>query len=687
MPPSQRIDRRSLQILANHCAAAADAMAFTLMRTAHSAFVKETEDFSCTLVTPEGLAFVSPRHFGAPWYSGIDYGPVLEMIDSYEEGDICITNDPYSGNVATHTPDIHIWKPVFHQGEIVCFVVGHIHNTDVGGAVPASLSRSLTEIEQEGIRVPPLKLASRGRMNEDVLRIMRLNVRAPAQNWGDLKAQIASVNIGERKIHEILGRFGAETFRDGIQEMLDYAEEQARAVIRGIPDGEYFFADFADEDGEGGVPCRMALTLRVRDDMVELDYTGSDPQVASSLNMPTGGRERHPLALVGLTYVLYTLNTDLLLNAGTLRAARAILPEGTVVNAVAPAAVGMRSLTCMLTQIVTFGAFSLALPDRMPATSPGGNSIMNVRTSGWDGRPVMASIGPVGGGGGGTPVSDGPNGAGGAQAFLKNTPIEISEAEVPILFRRYGLWPDSAGPGRHRGGLSAVMEFQVFSPDTVVTARNRNRSVFSSWGVMGGRAGALSRFLRNPDTPAELSLGNTDILRCEPGDVVRVVGAGAGGYGDPFTRDPALVAADLRCGFVSPAQALEAYGVVIRDGEVDEAATRALRAAQAPPAPAGHFDLGEARRAFEAVWSEARYAELTRFLMAQPVRWRHYLKRRFFAAVAAGEDAELGLEAQMARIGARLLASANGMGAGGVLVGGVLAGGVAAGGPATASRG
>ncbi|HEY8612259.1 MAG TPA: hydantoinase B/oxoprolinase family protein [Roseomonas sp.] len=652
------IDRRSLQILANHCGAAADAMAFTLMRTAHSAFVKETEDFSCTLVTPEGMAFASPRQFGAPWYSGIDYGPVLEMIDSYEEGDICITNDPYSGNVATHTPDIHIWKPVFHGGEIVCFVVGHIHNTDVGGAVPASLSRSLTEIEQEGIRVPPLKLVSGGRMNEDVRRIMQLNVRAPGQNWGDLKAQIASVNIGERKIHEIIARFGAETFRHGIQEMLSYAEEQARAVIRGIPKGEYFFADFADEDGEGGVPCRVALTLRVQDETVELDYTGSDPQVASSLNMPTGGRERHPLGLVGLTYVLYTLNNDLLLNAGTLRAARAIMPEGTVVNAVAPAAVGMRSLTCMLTQIVTFGAFSLALPDRMPATSPGGNSIMNVRTAGWDGLPVMASIGPVGGGGGGTPVSDGPNGAGGAQAFLKNTPIEISEAEVPILFRRYGLWPDSAGPGRHRGGLSAVMEFQVFSPDTVVTARNRNRSVFSSWGVLGGRAGSVSSFLRNPGTPYELSLGNTDILRCEPGDIVRVVGAGAGGYGDPFARDPALVATDVRCGFVSLKLARNAYGVVVRDGRVDEAATAVLRVGAGPLTQAAHFDFGEARRSFEALWSEARYQELTQFLTAQPVRWRHHLKRRFFAAVAAGEWAELGMLEQMKQIASNLAGSA-----------------------------
>ncbi|MBE9605413.1 hydantoinase B/oxoprolinase family protein [Acetobacteraceae bacterium H6797] len=654
------IDGRSLQILADHCAAAVDAMAFTLMRTAHSTFVKETEDFSCTLLTPEGLAVASPRSFGAPWYSGIDYGPVLRMIDSYEEGDICITNDPYSGHVATHTPDIHIWKPVFHEGKIACFVVGHIHNTDVGGAVPASLSRSLTEIEQEGIRVPPLKFFKRGVLNEDVAGILRLNVRAPSQNWGDLNAQIASVNIGERKVQEIIARFGFENFSSGIESILDYAEAQARAVIREIPDGEYFFADFADEDGEGGKPCRIAMTLRVKGDEVELDYTGSDPQVASALNMPTGGHERHPIVMVGLTYVLYTLNPKLLLNAGTLRPARAVLPQGTIVNCEAPAAVGMRSLTCMMTQIVTFGAFLQALPDRLPATSPGGNAIMNVRTVGRDGRTVMASLGAVGGGGGGTPVSDGPEGAGGAQAFLKNTPVEINEAEVPIRFLRYGLQPDTAGAGKFRGGLAAVMEFQVFSPGTVVTARNRNRSVFASWGAQGGKAGATSFFERRAASGEVESFGNTDLMKCAPHDIVRVVGPGAGGYGDPFTRAVGLVLRDVRCGFVSAEAARAQYGVVIADGAVDDAATAALRAGPRPPAAA--FDMGASREAFEAVWSPERYALLTAFLARQPVSWRHYLKHKLFEAVEAGAHAELSLAEQMRRLGDELL-RANGLAA------------------------
>ena len=635
------IDQRNLQVLANFCAAAADAMAFTLMRTAHSAFVKETEDFSCQIVTAEGMAFASPRSFGAPWYSGIDYGPLLRLIDHYDEGDVCVTNDPYSGYVATHTPDLHIWKPVFHEGRIACFVVGHIHNTDVGGAVPASLSRSLTEIEQEGIRIPPVKLVEKGVLNTFVTRVIRTNVRMPEQNWGDINAQLASVAIGERKIHEIIRRFGFETFVAGTQQILDYAEAQARAVLRRVPDGDYFFADYADEDSPGGRPCRVALTLRVRGDEVVLDYTGSDPQLTSALNMPTGGRERHPLVMVGLTYVLFTLDNSILLNAGTLRAARAILPEGSIVNAAPGAAVGMRSLTCAMTQIVTIGAFGLALPELMPACAPGGNAIMNIKTTGRTGRAVMASIGPVGGGGGGTPFCDGSDGAGGTTGFLRNTPIEISEAEVPVLFRRYGLERDTGGPGRWRGGLSAVMEFTVSAPETIVTARNRNRSLMPSWGVRGGAAGTVSHFVRNPGGERESELANADVVHCDPGDVIRVVGPGAGGWGDPFTRPPALVAADVRRGAVSVAKAADDYGVVIRDGIVDDGAT-AERRARPRPAAGGHFTYGAERIAFERVWTPDRYADLTAFLATVPVGWRFFLKHRVFAAVeAAGPDAAL----------------------------------------------
>ncbi|EPR16742.1 MULTISPECIES: hydantoinase B/oxoprolinase family protein [Agrobacterium tumefaciens complex] len=643
------IDRRNLKVLANFCSAAADAMAFTLMRTAHSAFVKETEDFSCQVVTREGLAFANPRQFGAPWYSGIDYAPLISMFEEYEDGDICITNDPYSGFVATHSPDIHIWKPVFHEGKIACFVVGHIHNTDVGGAVPASLSRSLSEIEQEGLRIPPVKLVRKGRLDPFIIDMMKANVRMPEQNIGDLHAQIASVNIGERKMQEIVARFGFDDFLDGVRQIFDYAEEQTRQILTRVPDGDYFFADYADEDSVGGRPCRVALTLKIRGGEAVLDYTGSDPQLGSSLNMPTGGRERHSLVMVGLTYVLYTLDNSLLLNAGTLRPVRAVLPEGTIVNCQRPAAVGMRSLTCAMTQIVTIGAFAKALPELIPAASPGGNAIMNIKTSDRSGRPVMASIGPVGGGGGGTPFCDGSDGAGGATGFLRNTPIEISEAEVPILFRRYGLQRDTGGAGRFRGGLSAIMEFEISSPETVVTARNRNRSLMASWGVNGAGPGLISRFLRNPDTEGEISLGNTDIVHCGPGDVIRVIGPGAGGYGDPFTRPQQAVLRDVRRGAVSAENAARHYGVALIGDEIDEEATAALRSTPRRKTD-DIISYGPERLAFEAVWTRERYDLLTQFLQKSPVGWRFFLKHRVFEAVENEGDDPRPLCERMAEI-------------------------------------
>ncbi|MDR6870798.1 N-methylhydantoinase B [Bosea sp. BE125] len=628
-----KLDNTTLQVLANYCAAAAESMGWTLMRTAYSTFVKETEDFSCQVLTRDGLTVASPKTFGATWYTGLDYGGVISLFD-YEEGDIYVTSDPYSGNVATHTPDLHMWKPVFRDGEIVAFVGNHIHNTDVGGAVPATLSRTLTEIQQEGLRIPPMRLMRAGVLNQDLLAIIAHNVRLPEQNWGDLNAQIACINVGERKIHEILDRFGKEEFIAGLEQLLDYAESQARAVIAQIPDGEYFFADYADEDQTGGYPVRVAVTLKVHGDTLTVDFTGSDPQLASSLNMPTGGKERHSLVTVGTVYALYCLDPTMMLNAGLMRPTRAVLPEGTVVNAVKPAAVGMRSLLCNLAQTVTIGAFCRAVPERLPASPGSAVSIMNVKTSTKSGQPIMASIGPVGGGAGGSAFGDGAEGSGANLSFLKNTPVEISEAEIPIKIRRYGLVPDSGGPGRRRGGTGLEMEFQLDAPQSLVTARNRDRSVFSAWGLVGGRSGAVSRFIKNPGTSKAVDLGSQDIVPCDPGDIILIQGPGAGGYGSPLERPVADVLTDVKRGLVSQERARLDYGVVIGpDFALDDDATVTLRAQMAGEADSAEFGYGPGRIAFETIWTRGRYAALTRILAQVPVTWRYFVKHQIFHVI------------------------------------------------------
>jgi N-methylhydantoinase B len=628
------IDRVTLQILANHCAAATESMAQTLFRTAHSTFVKETEDFTTGLATPDGKTFASPFDLGATWFFGLDYGRVLTMIDGYEDGDLCMTNDPYSGFVCTHSPDVHLWKPIFHKGEIMCYAVGHVHNTDVGGAVPASLSRANVEVHQEGIRVPPVKLYRRGELNRDVLDIMLLNVRMREQNWGDLKAEIAAMKTGERKVHEMIERFGPDVFREGIKDLLDYGEQQARNVIRKIPKGEYFFADYIDEDSVGGYPCRIAVNLIVKDGELVLDFTGSDPQLTSSINIPTGGDAHHALLMVPVMYVLYALDRSILLNAGLLRSATAILPEGTIVNPVFPAAVGMRSLSCMRLQSTVFGAFAQALPDVVPAACGDGGPLINLRTTDTrTGRRLMANLDPITGGGGGTSTRDGTEGSGANFGFLKNTPVEINEAEVPVKILRYGLAPDSGGAGRFRGGTGTTLEFQVSSPDTIVTARNRDRSRFTPWGSCGGDAGKPSEFLLNPGTNHEVNLGNTDVVTVQPGDIVRITSAGAGGWGNALEREPARVLEDVRRGFVSLAKAEAEYGVVIRDGAVDDKATAALRARMGAARRRNGFGFNPARQEFESLWTRRHYERLTALLAGLPVEWRFFIKHRVFEAM------------------------------------------------------
>ncbi|CDN57799.1 N-methylhydantoinase B (plasmid) [Neorhizobium galegae bv. officinalis bv. officinalis str. HAMBI 1141] len=644
-------DPLNLQVFANHTRAAAENMAYTLQRTAHSAFVKETEDFTVMLVNRRGETFGVPMGLGATWYPGLTYSRAIAMIDDYKPGDVAFTNDPYSCFVATHAPDTHLWKPVFCDGEIIAWTGGHIHNTDMGGAVPASLSRALTEIHQEGIRFPPMKLVNEGVFDEDILKIMTTNVRKPDLNIGDMKALVGALNTGERKILAMVEKFGKQAFLEGTEVLLDHAEAQARDLLRAMPDGTWEFVDYADEDSVEANPCRLKLTLTIRGDEAILDFTGSDPQLGSSLNVPSGGDPRHTMLLVGVYYVLYTLNPKILLNTGLTRPFTCITPKGSVLNPIAPAAVGMRSLTCARLRSVIFGAFCQAVPEKLPAAPAGNNCIVNVMTTDErNGRTVIAAVNPVVGGGGGMPHRDGTNGSGADAAYLKNTPIEITETEVPIEFVKYGLAKDSGGAGRWRGGLATEMAFRVFSPGSRITARNRDRSFFRPWGTLGGRAAGLSDMVLNPGRDDFQRLGNIDTAVLQPGDVLEIRSAGGGGRGNPVERETWRVARDVARGYVSSEAAERDYGVVIRDGMVDETETEKVRAART--APTGHFHYGPEREGYEAQWTPEAYDLLTDLLQGLPIHWRFFTKTEIFRRMKGRVGAE-GVAAAFADVRAR----------------------------------
>lgn len=646
------IDKVTLEILANHTRAAAENMAYTLYRTAHSTFVKETEDFTIQLLDRNGYTVAVPLDLGATWYPGLDYSQAIPMVEGgYKPGDIGFTNDPYSGYLSTHTPDLNIWKPIFHEGELICFCSGHIHNTDMGGAVPASLSRALTEIHQEGIRFAPSKLYREGVLNQELVDVMMLNVRKPEQNLGDLKAFVGAMNTGERKVREMIAKFGAATLTEGMGALLDYAEHQARDILKSIPDGEYFFSDYADEDGPDGYPARLCLTLKIQGDSAILDFTGTDPQLTSSLNVPTGGNPHHTLMLVGVYYVLYSLNPGLLLNYGLVRPFHCILPEGTMVNPAFPAAVGMRSLTCARLRSLVFGAFGLAMPERMPAAPAGSSSIVNVMThDDRTGEALIAAVNPVVGGGGGMPHGDGTDGSGADAAYLKNTPIEITEAEVPIRFRCYGLASGTGGAGRWRGGMATQMEFQVFTPNTRITARNRDRCRFQAWGILGGKAGKASEMMLNPGSPDMKLLNNIDTFTAGPGDIIRITSPGGGGRGDPLEREPERVLRDVVCAYITEAAAETDYGVVIREEVVDAAATEALRSSRRTNEPHPHFHFGAQREAFERIWTPGAYKAMTEILAGLPIHWRYFVKRKLMEAIQAEGSGEAEVQAAWRKI-------------------------------------
>jgi N-methylhydantoinase B len=628
------IDRVILEVLRNHFDSIVEDMARIMERTAHTTFVKETADFSTGLVSPGGEYVAYPWKLGASPYLGLNMKHAFEHFAHYDEGDIVICNDAYlTGPLCTHLPDVHILRPIFHDGRIVCWGYAFVHASDVGGAVPASVWPRATEIFQEGLRLRPTKLYRAGVLNEDVKNLILDNCRIPEMLWGDLKAMCAAVNSCDRRIQEMARKFGLPTVREGIDAVLDYAERRARAALAAIPDGTYRFTDYMEDDLQSEVPIRLTVALTVAGDTVHLDFTGTDPQVASALNIASHG-VTHPFICQAINAYIITVDPDIPKASSILRPVRVTAPPGTVVHSLFPAPIGVRYGTVIRVFDTILGALVQALPGRIPAapagaTAPVVASVQDPLT----GQRLVQVVEPMLGGGGGRPNMDGLSGTDSTAGYLRNTPVESIEAEVPIIMRRYHLIPGTGGPGEQRGGLAVRLDFEFSHPHSIVTARGMERFKLAPWGVQGGRAGTPGSCVVNRNTDRARDIGKVDVLRLEPGDVVSICSPAGGGYGDPRRRDPERVRADVRAGFLTAAQAREQYGVVLADGKVDADATAAARAAM--PAPEAPFDYGPGRRELERRWPPALQDAAVRLLATVPPAVRDWGKHRIYDRIQA----------------------------------------------------
>jgi N-methylhydantoinase B len=605
MDVTVRQDAISDEVFANLFKAVVDEMAWIVLRSSHTTFVKETQDFAVSLVTNEGEIFAYPYGSGATPIMGVPMHAGTQAFDDWQPGDVGMTNDPYTtGGMVMHLNDIYLFRPLFVAGRLLCFAWTFIHCTDVGGYAPGSIDMRNNEVFQEGLRLRPVKLMRQGVLNQELWNIFSDNCRIPALNWGDITACIAALDKAEQRMARLAERYGRAVVEQAIYATLDRTEQLARQVLAHIPQGEYRFDEYFEDDYVSDLPVRLTARLVARGDgTVLLDFTGSDPQVRAALNLPTGSMRHHPFLCMALTNLVVTQSESIHINAGIIRCIDLVLPEASVVNARFPAACGMRFTTAMRIHDLVLGLLARAVEGLAPVGGSGAVVITYISTSelGETGRVVVAN--PVSGGSGGSARQDGISGSELSVAFLRNVPVEILESEAPVLVRRFGLRPDSEGAGQYRGGFGAEYDLQIRHPSAVVVMRGKDRHRFCAWGAAGGHAATTGgNHCERPGQPSH-DLGNQTVYRANMNEVIRLWSGGGGGWGDPLQRDPDAVREDVAAGLVSPERARSIYGVAIGQ---DDAVTQALRhamAAERGARPA--FDFGPGRDAWESRYGVA----------------------------------------------------------------------------------
>ncbi len=519
----KRVDPVELEIFKCIFVSIAEEMGVTLCRSSFSPNIKERKDFSCAIFDERGRTVAQGDHL--PVHLGAMPLSVLSAIENadFAPGDTVMLNDPYRGG--THLPDITLVSPVYVRGRRrpAFFVANRAHHSDVGGISPGSMALA-TEIFQEGVIIPPVKLVRRGRIDRDVLGLVLANVRTPEEREGDLTAQLASNRIGERRLLEVTRKYGFEKIRAYMGHLLDYSETIMRQAVLSIPNGEYRYADYLDDDGISGKPVKIQVTIRIKGSSAEVDFTGSDPQTQGSVNANSA------ITLSATMYVFRCIiRGEVPYNSGLLRPIRLIVPEGTVVNARRPAAVaGGNVETSQRITDVLLGALARAIPGNIPAASSG---TMNNITFGGShpgtGRP-FAYYETVGGGMGASPERDGLSGVHTHMTNTRNTPVEAIEHVLPVRIGRYSLRKGSGGGGKFRGGDGIVREFEFLAPAQVNILSERR--VFSPYGLAGGSEGRRGKNILIRGT-RRIRLGGKASLWVNKGDRIVVETPGGGGYG------------------------------------------------------------------------------------------------------------------------------------------------------------
>ena len=530
----------------------AEEMGIILRNSAYSANIKERMDHSCAIFDEIGRMIAQAEHI--PVHLGAMPLAVKEAIREIETlypGDMVILNDPFHGG--THLPDITLIAPIFYDNKIVGFVANRAHHSDVGGRVPGSMPGDSSEIFEEGIILPPVKLLEKGELNRDVLKILLANTRTPLIRKGDIFAQIAANNRGVRRILEVIKKYSVDVFKTSIDEILNYSERRMRAEIRKMPKISARAADYLDDSGVEDRPLKIQVEITVHNDKILVDFSGTDRQVLGPVNAPL------PVTLSCVYYVIRAITDPTIpANEGAYRPISVRAPEGSIVNARPPVAVaGGNVETSQRIVDALLKAFAQIVPDKVPAACQG--TMNNISIGGIDPRThqQFTFYETIGGGYGARPNSDGLDGIHCHMTNTMNTPIEEIEKRYPILILKYELRKDSGGAGKWRGGLGIERIYKVLTKAKLSVLGERHK--FRPWGLRGGLPGAPGEYWVIRRNGEKIQLRSKDCIDLEPGDIVVIRTPGGGGFGNPEERDKSLVIRDLLDGKISIKSAIDIY--------------------------------------------------------------------------------------------------------------------------------